>query len=42
VTAAGNTGNVRVERLDADVQMISMGAHERVSVNRASVEESER
>jgi hypothetical protein len=34
-TAGGKTANVRVKRVDSDVQMIrTYGAHERVSVKR--------
>jgi hypothetical protein len=42
-TAGGKTANVRVKRVDSDVQMIrTYGAHERVSVRRASGEEGNR
>jgi hypothetical protein len=39
-TAAGKNAHVRVKRVDSDVTMIRMyGAHERVSVKRATAEE---
>jgi len=42
-TAGGKTATVRVKRIDTDVQMIrTYGAHERITVSRASTEESER
>jgi len=43
-TTAGKTANVRVKRVDSDVQMIRVyGAHERVGVKRtASAEEGKR
>ena len=37
MTAGGKTANVRVKRVESDVQMIRVyGAHKRVSVKRAS------
>jgi hypothetical protein len=42
-TADGKTANVRVKRVDSDMQMIrTYGAYERVSVRRASAEEDKR
>jgi hypothetical protein len=42
-TAAGKSAHVRVKRVDSDVIMIrTYGAHERVSVKRATAEECKR
>ena len=42
-TAGGKTATVRVKRIDTDVQMIrTYGAHERITVSRASTEAGER
>jgi len=42
-TAGGKTANVRVKRVESDVQMIRVyGAHERIGVKRQSTEEGKR
>lgn len=42
-TAAGKNAHVRVKRVDSDVAMVrTYGAHERVSVKRASTEEDKK